>query len=336
MAISLAESKNNAVEDYDPAVIDEFRKESAILDSLIFDDVVNPAGGGATLDYGYRRLVTQATADTRAINSEYAPQNVTTAKKSVTLAVMGGSFEVDRVTAKIGPAASSNVTLNLSQKIKSTRTKFQDLVINGDVATDANGFDGLDKALTGSATEFRATQVTDWSDFDTNTRAEHKALDAIDEFLSLLDGAPTVIVGNKDSLARVRAAVRRAGQYTKNPVEDLLGPDGRPIVREQYGNILMVDAGEQAGSTNLIIPTESRTVGATTAMMTDLYAYRVGIDGFHGVSTTGGQLVQTWLPDFTTAGAVKKGEVELGPIAVALKATKAAAVFRNIQVRPAA
>ena len=52
----------------------------------------------------------------------------------------------------------------------------------------------------------------------------------------------------------------------------------------------------------------------------------------HGVSTVGGQLVQSWLPDFSTAGAVKKGEVELGPVSVALKATKAAAVRRNIKV----
>lgn len=333
MAVSLAESKNNAQEDYDPAVIDEFRKESAILDSLVFDDVVNPAGGGATLDYGYRRQITQGTAATRAINTEYTPGNVTTEKKSVTLAVMGGSFEVDRVTAKVGPAASANVALNMGNKIKAARTKFQDLVINGDTAVDANGFDGLDKALTGSATEFRATSVTDWTDFDTNPRAEYKALDALDEFLSLLDGNPTVVVGNNKALARVRAAVRRAGMYVKNPVEGLIGPGGRPVVREQYGDILLVDAGEVAGSSNLIIPTETRTVGVSTTGLTDLYAYRVGLDGFHGVSTVGGQLVQSWLPDFTTAGAVKKGEVELGPVAVALKATKAAAVFRNIKVQ---
>ena len=50
MAVTLAEAKNNALEDYDPFVIDEFRKSSVILDSLIFDDAVNPAGGGATLD----------------------------------------------------------------------------------------------------------------------------------------------------------------------------------------------------------------------------------------------------------------------------------------------
>lgn len=333
MPISLAEGKLNAQTDLDVAVIDEFRKTGIIPDSLIFDDAVNPAGGGATLTYGYRRLITQATADTRAINSEYTPQNVTTQHYTTELTVMGGSFEIDRVLAKVGPQASGGIALNIAQKVKSTNAKFADLVINGDTAADANAFDGLDKALTGSSTEFRAGTVTNWTDFDTNSRAEHVALDAIDEFLSLLDGTPTVLVGNAKVLARVRAAARRAGMYTKDPVEGLVGANGRPIERETYGGIVFADAGAKAGSNDPIIPIETRTVGTSQTGLTDLYAYRVALDGFHGVSTVGGQIAQTWLPDFSTAGAVKKGEVELGPVSVALKATKAAAVFRNIKVQ---
>lgn len=333
MAVTLAEASLNALTDYDPAVIDEFRKESAILDEMIFDDAVNPAGGGATLTYGYRRLITQPSADTRAINSEYTPANVTSQAYNVTLAVMGGSFEIDRVLSSVGPAASGAVSLNLGQKIKATRTKFQDEIINGDTAVDADGFDGLDKALTGSSTEFRAASVTDWTDFDTDDRAAFKVLDAIDEFLGLLDGAPSLIIGNNKALARFRAAARRSGMYVRNPIEDLIGQNGRPIERETYGGVVFADAGEKAGSSSLIIPIETRTVGTSQTGLTDLYAVRIGEDGFHGVTTVGGQLVQTWLPDFSTSGAVKKGEVELGPVAVALKATKAAAVFRNIKVQ---
>ncbi|MFF1875745.1 major capsid protein [Kitasatospora herbaricolor] len=334
MPVTLAESKNNAVADLDVAVIDEFRKESAIMDALTWDDAVNPVGGGATLDYGYRRLATQRSAAFRAYNTEYTPEAVTTTKINVTLAPLGGSFQVDRVLAKIGPAASGNVALNLRQTVKSTVTKFQDAVINGDTAVDANGFDGLDKALVGSSTEVGTGAVTDWRDFDTNARAEHKALDTIDDFLSYLDGAPTVIFGNQKALARVRAAARRAGMYTKNPIDDLLDPQGNPIVREQYGNIVFMDPGNKPGTNNPIIPIVTRTVATvSTTGLTDLYAVRIGIDGFHGVSTVGGQLVQTWMPDFTTSGAVKTGEVEMGPVAVALKATKAAAVLRNVRVQ---
>ncbi len=413
MAISLSEAKNNATDAVDVQVIDEFRKESVILDTMVFDDVVSPSGGGATLTYGYRRLNTQATANFRGINSEYTPQNVTTSKHSVDLAVLGGAFEVDRVVAKIGPAASNAVNLNMQQKIKAARAKFQDAIINGDTSVEVDGFDGLDKALRGSTTEKNMSTLTDWTDFDTDTRAPYKALDLIDEWLGMLNGAPTIILGNNKALARVRAAARRASLYTKDPVADLVGADGRPIVREMYGNILFADPGDQAGSTNPIIPVyrqankvitvtassgdisfklngvtvtvaydataaaleeaieaivpdatvtknttfkvlypvgryavfEEITDGGCTIAdatagdapktgLTSLYAYRVAMDdGFHGVSTVGGQLVQTYLPDFTSAGAVKKGEVELGPVGVALKATKGAAVLRGIKVQ---
>lgn len=338
MPITLAEAKNNAQTDVDLAVIDEFRKESVLLDVLEFDDAVNPSGGGGTLEYGYRRLITQPTAAFRAYNSEYTPQNVETQKYTTELVPLGGSFEIDRVLARIGPAASNAVTLNMAQKIKAVRTRFQDAVINGDTAgggaDDADGFDGLDKALVGSDTEFRVNEVTDWSAITSQDDSAHAALDDLDEFLDLLDGTPTLVLGNKKAIAKFRAIVRRTGMYTRDPVEDLVGQNGRPVVRESYGGILFADPGEKAGSSDPIIPIEDRTVDATPETgLTDLYAIRIGMTGFHGVSMADGQLVRTWLPDFESSGAVKRGEVELGPVGVALKATRAAAVWRNIKVQ---
>ncbi|MCU1441131.1 MAG: RoPhREQ3 [Rhodoglobus sp.] len=333
-AITLAEAKNNTSADLDLAVIDEFRKESVILDSLVFDASVNPTGGGDTLTYGYRRQITQPTAATRAINSEYADQNVTTQKYTTDLAVMGGSFSVDRVSAALGAAGSGAIALNMSQKIKAARTKFQDLVINGDTAVDANGFDGLDKALIGSTTEYNAAVVSNWSDLDTDQSVKFKALDALDEFLSFLDGTPTLILGNKSALAKVRAIVRRTGMYTRDPIEGLVGQDGRPITRESYGGIVFADPGDIAGASTPIIPVATRTVATvSTTFLTDIYAIRIGMDGFHGVSAEGGTIVKAFLPKFEEAGAVKRGEVELGPVSVALRATKAAAVFRNIKIK---
>lgn len=325
MAVTLAEAKNNALEDYDPFVIDEFRKSSVILDSLIFDDAVNPAGGGATLDYSYRRQETQPTAEFRAINTEYSPSTTTTKKYSTTLAVLGGAFEIDRILANIGPKGSDEVTRNINDKVKAAITLFQDTVINGDTGVNDKAFDGLDKALTGSSTEMKpASGNYDWTDLEGEKGS--KAIDTLDEFLDLLDGTPTIVVGNKKALARVRAMVRRTSMYVREPIDGLANADGRPITRESYGGILFADAGEKAGSNDPIIP----IAGDGT---TSLYAYRVGLDGFCGITTTDGTLVKTWLPDFTQPGAVHRGEVELGPVGVALKATKAAAVLRKIKVR---
>ncbi|QIK64155.1 phage capsid protein [Leucobacter viscericola] len=322
MPITLAEANRNTQTDLDVTVIDEFRKESVVLDTMLFDDVVNPAGGGATMAYGYRRLKTQPTADFRELNTEYTPVNVETEHHVTGLAVLGGTFQIDRVIAKLGPAASGGVALNMRQKVKATSTKFQDAVINGDTAVEAHGFDGLDKALAGSSTEM--VTAANWQDLDTDPSAPHKALDLFDEFLSLLDGTPTVILGNAKALAKVRAIVRRSSMYNREPVEGLMGANGRPITRENYGGIFFADPGNKAGTNSPIIP--------ITGGKTSLYAYRVALDGFHAISTAGGQLIESWLPDFSNVKAVQEGGVELGPVGVALKSTKSAAVLRDLTV----
>lgn len=325
MPTSLAQAILNASTDLDTAVIDEFRT-NALLDLMVFDDVVNPAGGGATLTYGYRRLATAPTAAFRAINAEYTPGEVTTAPFTVDLKPLGGSFQVDRVLAKVGPAASGAVSLNMSQKIKATQAKFGNEVINGDVTVDANGFDGLSKALAGTSTE--DTTAIDWSGAIDEAKA-YLILETVDDLLSMMDGEASAIIGNRKAINKVRSAARRTGAYTRTP-----GPRETSI--ERYGNAVLVDAGLKSGSASDVVTVnvaDPDAGGPLTAGSTALYAVRIGLDGFHAVSIVGGQLVQTWLPDFSTPGAVKTGEVELGPVGVVLKATKAAAVKRNIKVQ---
>lgn len=321
MAITLEQAKLNTQDDYDATVIDEFRKNSVVLDNLIFDTAVNPAGGGATMTYSYRRLSTQRGADFRELNTEYSPKAVETTKHSVDLKVLGGSFQIDRQLAHLGPATSDEIALQMSQLIKSTTTKFCDAVINGDSAVDAHGFDGLSKALLNSATE--VTTIKDWSAY-TTADAALGILDDLDELQGLLDGPPTLLFANQRALAKLRSAARRASMYTVNPVEGLLNANGHAVEREQYGNLILVDPGNKPGSNDPIIPVDEG--------VTSVYAVRVGLDGFHGVTTTSGEMMKTWLPDFTTSGAVKTGEVEMGPVAVALKATKAAGVLRKVKV----
>lgn len=329
MPVSLAQAKANAADDIQAGVIDEYRKSSWLLDNLTFDDVVNPAGGGASLVYGYKRLVTQPTAAFRAVNSEYTPQEVTKTPVTVELKPFGGSFQIDRLLAKIGPAAASETTLQMQQKIKAAQALFNDAVINGDTGVDANSFDGLDVALTGSTTEYGTGTSLDWSGINTEALA-HGALDAVDLFMALLDGEPTALLGNMKLLAKIRSIARRAGYYTRDRNEF-----GTAV--ERYGNVVLIDPGNKPGTNNPVIPIETRDVdgagaGGNITGLTDLYAVRLGLDGFHAVSLAGVPPVQSWLPDFTTSGAVKTGEVEM-VAAVALKATKAAAVYRNIKVQ---
>ena len=318
MAVTLAQAKLNVQDDLQMGVIDEFAKSSFLFDNITFDDCVSPTGGGATLTYGYTRLITQPTADFRAVNTEYAPQEVTRQRYTTDLKVFGGSFQVDRVISNMG-GIIDEVTLQMQQKIKAAAALFNDTVINGDSAVDVDSFDGLEKALTGSSTEYNTANAIDLSTSALVTANYVAFLDMLDEFLMGLDGTPSFIAGNTKLIAKLRAVARRAGMYMTK-----MNEFGQQV--EYYGVVPFVDLGAKPGSNNPVVTTDVGT-GETS-----LYAARLGLDGFHGISLAGVAPVQTWLPDFKTAGAVKTGEVEM-VAAVALKATKAAGVFRKIKVQ---
>lgn len=318
MAITLAEAKKNVQDDLQMGVIDEFRKSNWILDHLTFDDAVSPTGGGATMTYGYTRLLTQPTASFREINKEYTPSTVTKERHTVDLKIFGGSYEIDRVIANMGGIVNE-VELQQSQKIKAAQALFNDTFINGDSAVDSNAFDGLDKALTGSSTEYNPTTAIDLSTSE-KIDANYKAfLDVLDEFLMGLDGTPSFIAGNTKLIAKLRACARRSSMY--QVTKDNWGGQV-----ESYGAIPFVDLGAKPGVNDDVVATDGE------AGTTSLYVARLGLDGLHGVSMAGVSPVQTWLPDYKTAGAVKKGEVEM-IAAIALKASKAAGVLRNIKVK---
>ena len=317
MAVTLAQAKLNVQDALQMGVIDEFAKSNFILNNITFDDAVSPTGGGATLTYGYTRLITQPTAEFRAINTEYTPQEVTKQRYTVDLKVFGGSFQIDRVLANMGGIVDE-VALQIQQKVKAASALFNDTVINGDSGTNANAFDGLEKALTNSSTEYIPSTAINLSTslaIDGNWKV---FLDELDEFLMGLDGTPSFIAGNLKLIAKIRACARRAGMY--QVTKDNFGQQV-----ETYGNIPLIDLGAKPGSNNPVVPINAD--GETS-----LYAVRLGLDGFHAVSMAGQSPIKTWLPDFKTAGAVKTGEVEM-VAAVALKATKAAGVMRKIKVQ---
>ncbi|MEA4987646.1 MAG: phage capsid protein [Anaerovorax sp.] len=324
--VTLEQAKLNTQDDIQAGVIDEFRKSSFILDNITFDDAVTPGTNGATLTYGYTRLITQPTADFREINKEYTPQEVSKQRFTTELKPFGGAFEIDRIIANTGGLVDE-VNLQVQQKVKAARSLFHDTIINGDSAVDAKSFDGLNKAITGSSTEYNTKDFIDLSNstaVDTNYK---QFMDLLDEFLSNLDGKPSFLGGNSKLITKIKSVARRAGYLTQS--EDAFG---RKV--DAYDGIVLVDLGAKAGSNNPVVSiVDTRKPKSTDVVtgLTDLYAAKLSMDGFHAVSLANQDLVKIWLPDFTTAGAVKTGEVEM-VAAVALKATKSAGVFRNIKV----
>lgn len=353
MPVTLAQAQVNSQADVDYAVIDNLRRYSWLLDQIAFDDTVTPGTGGASLTYGYTRLTAARAAQFRGLNSEYTPAQASRQRYTVELKPLGGAFTVDRVLSRLGAAQTNEVTFQMQQLLTGVRTTFQDELINGDTAVDANGYDGLDKSLTGTSTEYLPVNegvsagYLDWTRGTIDTQAEAMSqLDIVDDWLSRIvpshtgggdAGAPgalppgvKAIMGNTRSITRMRALARWAGIYTQNR-DDL----GRQI--EMYGPWVLVDLGDNALGSGPIIPIETRDAdgaggGGNITNLTDLYAASFGLDALHGASAAGQPLVNTYMPDFSQPGAVKTGEIEMGPVAMVLRNTKACGVLRNIKV----
>lgn len=337
MPVTLAQAKLNTTDAVDVQIIDEFVKSNDVLSRLTFDDVVSGAGNGATLTYSYQRQLTQRGASFRAINSEYTPTEATKVRASVDLKPLGGSFQIDRVLNAVAQAAET--AFQMRELLKAASARFSNAFFNGDSAGGgdaANGFDGLNKILTGSTTEYLplANGVTvgylDWTAVNTQALA-FAQIAHIDAWLGTLNGRPDVIYAPRKAKALFKTIASFAGQYSieRNAVGEAFGSyDGIPLV-----DPLTIEGANTDVLALATRDTDAGGAGGNITGLADLYAVRFGLDGVHGVSMAGGPLVRNWLPDFTTAGAVKTGEAELGPAAIVVKATKSAAVLRNIKVQ---
>lgn len=313
--ITLEEAKVGMADKVDQEVVDEFRRSSQLLDMMTFDNAVSPGTGGSTLTYGYQKLKTPSVAGARKINAEYTAGEAVREKKTADCEIMGGEFQLDRVI--IGTAgAVDELQFQVDQKIKATSNYFHYQVINADT-DNGNEFDGLKKLLAGSTTEITAD--IDLTTTDNMDKNYNSALDAITEFIGALSDKPTALLMNSKMLTKVKNIARRAGYYSRT--EDSFG---RTV--DNWDNIPLIDMKQYWDGSKSVDCVATEEDGSSA-----IYAVVIAQDGFCGFSPTGSKVVQSYLPDLSQPGAVKKGDVEL-VAGVALKNTLKAGVLKGIKI----
>jgi hypothetical protein len=284
------------------------------------------------------QLKVPAAASGRAINREYVSQKAEKKELTTRAKIFGAQYEIDRV---LNQAQASEVAFQSEEAIKSTTNKFLNVVINGEEAANATAgdggeFNGLSKLLTGGATEITSTvDMTVATDAALRASAI-KLCEELDLIIGRINGTPDFIVSNEKGIIKLKSAARMLGYLTQ--VEDAFG---RPV--DAYNSIPFLDMKNYvkvtAADSTATPPTTEPTVSSEpivklTAGKTDIYVVRFGRDALHGVSINGDKMISYRLPDFTTAGAVKKGDVEfVGTIA--LKSTLGCGVIRGVKVAAA-
>lgn len=332
MVLTLNDVQANVADDIDYNLIDELRMGSPLLlDALVFDDTVVPGTAGGTLTAGYRRLQSTRPGHTRQVNTEYPAFEAKTKRVTVDLVPLGARYNIDRVIARIG--ATSEVAFQQTMAVQATIAKFNDLFINGEAGRDFDDvnpeFEGIDSIVTGT--------ITEWTDngnaFDFDTITDKAAALAVTQqlraWLRKFDGKPSVFMVNDDGAGFLDKINDWITYY--NAVTTSFGQE-----IPTYAGIPYINLGSKPGTVDQdgvltgeveeddVIPTDVN--GVTT-----IYAARLGIDSVHGYATPGNLFFQA-LPEFASAGAVKPGEVELGPVAIAAKRVRGLGAFR-VKVR---
>jgi hypothetical protein len=311
MPITLLEAKETCQDKLTQYVIDEFRK-SALLDMLPFDNNVKPDGSTSML-YAYNRTTTQPTASVRSINAEYVAQEAKTTRYTTEMKILGGSFEIDRAIINNQKGVIDHVTYQMNEKIKATRALFHDLFVNGDNGVNPNEFDGLNKAVTGSATEIVPAAAINLSTSTNITNNAPVLLDTIRKLMAELSSTPDVMLLNSEMYAVFQSIMDRAGMVTSK--ENF----GAEVFK--WGDTAVMKMGDKPGTSTPIIPIVNGE--------TSIYFAKLGMDAVHAISPS--QMINTYLPNMQETGAVKKGEVEL-IAAMVMKNQYSAGAIRKIKI----
>lgn len=328
MAMTLNDMKAGMTDKVAQQVVDIFLRKSEILQMLPFDNCVSPSGG-STLTYSYMQKKLPSVAAFRALNTEYTASEATLEKKSADLKVFGGKFSMDRVL-KQAEGQFNNMAYQIEEKIAAAISLFHYTLINGNATTDTKEFDGLDKMLAGTSTEFNGSAVIDISTMSNLKTNADQLYEALQLLIKSTDA--DALLMNTSMIGKIQTMARILGYKTDS--EEAFG---KKVVA--MDGVRFMDLGKHytvSGSTvtsnDCVKSGISRTISTAQTGLTDIYAVKFDVnDGFHAASLTGNGAIRQYLPDFSTPGAVKDGEVEM-VAATVLKNTAHAGVLRNIKI----
>ncbi|MDF3254988.1 MULTISPECIES: major capsid protein [Bacillus] len=192
-------------------VIETMATESKLLAVLPF---MNIEGSG----YSYNVEQSLAGVEFRAVNTSYNTVAPTTRKETEFLTILGGEAVIDSFQMEVHSNINDLMAIQTALTAKSIAHKYEKTFINGDVAVDANSFNGLKKRVAGTEMEFANSG---------NLVAD------LDVLLDEVYGGADALIMNKKTRRKLTGEAR-TGQITY--VKNSFG-----VQVTQYGNVDIID-----------------------------------------------------------------------------------------------
>ncbi|MEH7117207.1 major capsid protein [Neobacillus vireti] len=174
-------------------VIETMATESKLLAVLPF---MNIEGSG----YSYNVEETLAGVEFRAINTSYNTVAPTTRKETEFLTILGGEAVIDSFQMEVHSNINDLMAIETALTAKAIAHKYEKTFISGDVAVDANSFNGLKKRVAGTPQEI----------------AKGDLVDDLDLLLDMVHGGADALIMNKATRRALTKVARDQITYKTN------------------------------------------------------------------------------------------------------------------------
>ncbi|MEQ8967330.1 MAG: hypothetical protein RID91_16070 [Azospirillaceae bacterium] len=184
----------------------------------------------------------------RSVNEAFPSGQGKVSRESQNLSLIGCDIKVDRAIAATDAGAAMSAA-EVRRRVKAVSLRWQREYFEGDVSSDPEGFDGVNKRVQGTPQEIDKGGAT-------------LTLDAIHEVIDSLDVEPTVLVMNKATRSKIRNLAEN-----KNAVQ---------VSRDELGRTMLSYAGYP------IAIVDKDEAGSAMLSDGDIYALSFGLDSHYG------------------------------------------------------
>ncbi|HET7616031.1 MAG TPA: phage major capsid protein [Bacillales bacterium] len=212
MALTLVEAAKLSNDVLQRGVIETFARNSAVLEMLPFMEIQGNS-------YKYNQEQTLPGVGFRAVNDAYSESAGVVNQQSEGLVIAGGDVDVDRFIVQTRGNVNDQRAIQTEMKVKALALTWTKTFFEGDVATDPNAFDGLQKRLSGN-------QV-----ISAGADGAVLTLSMLDELIDAVEGEPDVLYCSKAMRREIKKLIQGHNGYS----EGLYDAFGRPVM--SYGGI---------------------------------------------------------------------------------------------------